>query len=72
MDRYLLQFGDVSEVDGFSEKPEDISATRATERSVLVIGRAVVPGPETFGLWRWFETWRRVDVAEGHDIGGNS
>lgn len=39
-----LDFGDVLEGDGFAEETEDVTASWATEGSVLMVRRAVVPG----------------------------
>jgi hypothetical protein len=71
VDGDALKFGDVVELDGLAEQAQDVTTTGSTENTVLVVGRAVVPLTETGCLRGWLKAWWCVDVAQGHDVGGD-
>lgn len=63
VDRDALNLGDIVKLDRLAEQPQDIAATGAAERTVLVVWRTVIPLAQTGRLGRWFEAWWRVHVA---------
>lgn len=66
-----LEPRDVAEGDGPFEQTERGAAAGAPQRSVLVVGRAVVPFAEARPTHRRLPAWWVVRVGEDHEVGSD-